>query len=139
MVTSFHIPLFALMSGLMFKRVLGWAKATSRLASQSLKLLLTFATVGLLYTYLALGYGGRIYPKWSEDGILVSVLSMVVLSHHPIYNNIGSGRFRKKGWARYSIDILWMLQMMIIPRIIGSCSVYAVSLLAFLLLGNKEM
>jgi len=58
-VTSFHMLLFAIMSGLMFKHVLGWAKATSRLASQSLKLLLTFATVGLLYIYLALGYGGE--------------------------------------------------------------------------------
>lgn len=57
-VTSFHMPLFALMSGLMFKPVLGWAKATSKLASQSLKLLLPFVTVGLLYTYLVLGYGG---------------------------------------------------------------------------------
>lgn len=53
-----------------------------------------------------------------------------------IYNNIGSGRFWKKGWARYSIDILWMLLMMIIPRIIGRCSKQALSLLGVYWLYN---
>lgn len=60
---------------------------------------------GLALHLSCAGIWGRIYPKWSEDGILVSVLSMVVLSHHPIYNNIGSGRFRKKGWARYRLPL----------------------------------
>lgn len=81
-VTSFHMPLFALMSGLMFKPVLGWAKATSKLASQSLKLLLPFPRWACSTPILCWDMGGRIYPKWSEDGILVSVLPMAVLSHH---------------------------------------------------------
>lgn len=136
-VTSFHMPLFALMSGLMFKPVLGWAKATSKLASQSLKLLLPFATVGLLYTYLVLGYGGgEFILNGAKMGYwyLFFLWQCYLITH--IYNNIGSGRFRKKGWARYSIDILWMLLMMIIPRIVGRCSEQAASLLGVYWLYN---
>ena len=68
-VCSFHMPLFAFLSGLMFKPVAGWRTALGKFRTQSLKLLVPFATVGLVYTYWKLDRGGKTSsttePRWA--------------------------------------------------------------------------
>lgn len=63
-ITSFHMPLFAFLSGLMFKSKVGFKANATKFGMQSLKLLIPFFTVGLAYSYLLLETGGgKIYSK----------------------------------------------------------------------------
>lgn len=57
-ITSFHMPLFAFLSGLMFKRQIDVKQTLGKFGKQSIKLLVPFLVVGLLYTYGMLHLGG---------------------------------------------------------------------------------
>lgn len=57
-ITSFHMPLFAFLSGLMFKSKVGFKATATKFGMQTVKLLIPFMTVGMAYTYLMLNSGG---------------------------------------------------------------------------------
>ncbi len=119
-ITSFHMPLFAFLSGLMFKSKVGFKATATKFGMQTVKLLIPFMTVGMAYTYLMLNSGGvKFLTNNAKFGYWYMLfLWMCYLLHHlsyMIYNVKLKGNN-----IRYIADIIWMILVVGLFKVVAS-------------------
>lgn len=108
MIYSFHMPLFAFLSGLVFTSLSDYKLVGRKLVRQSYRLLIPFLTMGFLYSYtIRKGEDFWLQPYKLGLWYLFFLWQCYVITN--IYNIILLPCVSKNSLRRVFIDILWVV------------------------------
>ena len=107
-IYSFHMPLFAFLSGLVFTSLSDYKKAGKKLFKQSYRLLVPFLTMGIIYAYtIRKGEGFLLQPYKLGLWYLLFLWQCYIITN--IYNVFLLPLVKERRILNVITDVLWLI------------------------------
>ena len=108
MIYSFHMPLFAFLSGLVFTSLSDYKLVGKKLMKQSYRLLVPFLTMGMIYAYtIRKGEGFLLQPYKLGLWYLLFLWQCYIITN--IYNVFLLPQVKEKRILNITTDVLWLI------------------------------